>query len=132
VGCSGVVELLVRWALQNEHIKILAVYMYYVENRSPSEIATAVHYPRLAVRGWVQRLKEKCNGPDTRVSKVVRLAFPIVFALPPAAKGKRVDPGTLRKVTREVLEELRKILSANPRYFQHFQIEKVQVECRCT
>jgi len=105
---------LVRWALQNEHHKILAVFMYYVENRSPSEIATVIHHQRLAVRGWVQRLKEKCSGPDTRVSKIVRLAFPVVFTLPPATKGKRVDPGTLRKVTGEVLEELRKITFSEP------------------
>ena len=83
MGCAGVVELLVRWALQNEHHKVLAAYMYYVENRSPSEIATVIHHQRLAVRGWVQRLRERCGGPDARIARVVRLAFPVVFTIPP-------------------------------------------------
>ena len=113
MGCSGVVELLVRWALQNEHYKVLAAYMYYVENRGPSEIAAAIHHQRLAVRGWLLRLRRRCNS-DARIARIVRLAFPVVFALPPTTYGKRVNPGILRKVTAEVLEELRKITFSEP------------------
>ena len=105
MGCSEVIRLLVRWALRNEHHKIAAAYLYYVENRSISEIAHELGKPRTTVRGWVLRVAQRNGGGSTSyrgLSRLLREVYPIVFSLPPALR--KPTPELIEAKAREVIK----------------------------
>jgi len=134
MGCSGVVELLTKWALRGELEKVVACYRYYVENVSKSDIAHELGVTKHMVAGWVQRLAKRNGETHCRpfgVARILRELLPELMQLAPPTKRK-VDPEHVLWLSSVLSDRVcrGRLLSVTPGYFQqfqHFQPKSVRV-----
>ena len=76
---SGVLEYMVTKKLSGELKFLVALREYFINNESPSDIAVRLGVSKFVVRGWIQRVLEKCGGSHARARKVITAALPYVL-----------------------------------------------------
>jgi len=80
---EAVTEYLVTKQLGARTEVVRALYDYFVNNASPSDIAGRYGIGKHQVRGYVQRIMEKCDGNLARARAIIRRVAPLVLELEP-------------------------------------------------
>ena len=97
----SVAEYIVEQLMVGNYVCVEALRLYFVENVSPSDIATKLGVKKHSVRGWVQRIYEKHGAKPTLpriVEAVIKVAAksvaPVIVEI-----NKRYAQCTLCKTT---------------------------------
>ncbi len=62
---------------------VIAIIDYYVNGASPSDIGAKLRVSRLKVRGWIQRVAEKCNYSHSVAARVAGRVAAAVMEVDP-------------------------------------------------
>ena len=72
------VEYLVIKKLSGDLTSIEALKRYFINNESPSDIARELNISKFMVRGWIERIYEKCRS-HRRAARVIAAVTPHVM-----------------------------------------------------
>jgi len=147
VGLRDALLLLVRWRLAGYSYRLTAAYQYFVENRSPSELAKEYRVTRNALVGYLARLA-LANGDYISqryagIGRLLRAVYPVLCEVEPVFTavdgvyictlcGKRVRSSPLAHLEREHRREVEKVgryvvkLSRNPQLWNRRPEARIQ------
>jgi hypothetical protein len=84
-GLASVLEYLVLKMLAGKEEVVKALYDYFVEEGSPSTIATKYGLSKHQIRGYVQRIMEK-TGSGIKARVLMKYTIPIIIKIKPVTK----------------------------------------------